>query len=177
MRVAATDRSVGVELDPVAVGVGDLDAHEPAVVLPFGLDDAGRAKTLSRRPRRMIVGQAKAEVVGARQLASHRRSLRERQLRTVVRAKDQEMFVGVDSLRQPEVRAIERGGPLSIADGERNVVERHPPIMPSPSAGQPGGFEADRFERRRRHHARLPAAANCSEVSQPGLPSCLLGCR
>ena len=42
--------SVGVELDAVAVGIGDLDAHEPAVVLPFGLDHA-RARKRSRAAR------------------------------------------------------------------------------------------------------------------------------
>ncbi len=42
--------SVGVELDSIAVGVCDLTAHKPAVILPFGFGDAGGAKPLARRP-------------------------------------------------------------------------------------------------------------------------------
>ena len=74
--------SVGVELDAVAVGIGDLDAHEPAVVLPFGLDHPSSAEAFARRAHGCIIRQPKAEVIRVRKL--RRPALRERQLAPVV---------------------------------------------------------------------------------------------
>lgn len=51
--------SVGVELDAVAVGVGDLHADEPPVVLPLGLGNAGSPETLARDADGRLVHQPK----------------------------------------------------------------------------------------------------------------------
>jgi hypothetical protein len=56
---------VGVDLDPVAVGVEDLDAGEAAVVLPLGLGEAGGAEALAGGVDGGGVAEAEAEVDGA----------------------------------------------------------------------------------------------------------------
>ena len=44
------------------------------------------------------------------------------------------MLVVMDPLGEPEVLAVEGGRPLPIADGQGDVVERHPTIIAARSA-------------------------------------------
>src|SRR5213078_2699008 len=64
---SADPGSVREKLDAVAVRVGNLHPHEPMVVLPLGLLDAGRAQPLARGPDLIGARDLEAEVVGTRQ--------------------------------------------------------------------------------------------------------------
>jgi hypothetical protein len=54
---------VSVDLDEVAVGVGDLAAHESPVILPFDLGDAGCAEALARNSHGRVVRKPEPEMV------------------------------------------------------------------------------------------------------------------
>jgi len=70
--------SVGVDLDAVAVRIGDLDAHESPIALPLGLGDASGAEVLARSPYGCLVGKPEPEMVRAGKLDGDRLAVRER---------------------------------------------------------------------------------------------------
>lgn len=63
-------------LDAITVRVGDLDADEPAIVLPLGLRNARLRKPFTCGAHVSFGGQTEAEVVGTRQLRCDRHSSR-----------------------------------------------------------------------------------------------------
>jgi hypothetical protein len=112
------------QLDSIAVRVGDLDADEAMIVLPFGLSRARLLQPLARASDRVGVLELEAEVVGAGQPVRHR-ALAQREERAVGRPEDQEVLVVVHPFGKPEVLAVEGRGHLPIADRQRDVVQRH----------------------------------------------------
>jgi hypothetical protein len=102
---------VGVGLDPISVGIEDLDADEAAVILPLGLCDTRRAEALARRVDGGLVSEAEAEVVGAGKVGGDGLGVGEGELGTVGGAEDQQVLVVEDALGEAEVLAVE--GPPS----------------------------------------------------------------
>ena len=123
-----------VQLDPVAVRVGHLDAHEAVAVLPLALGHRRRAQPLAGAAHLVPAVHLEAEVVAGRQPV-RRRALGEREQLAAGRAEDQQVGVVVHALREPEVLAVERRGPLPVGDGEGDVVEPHRAII---AADPPG---------------------------------------
>ena len=80
-------------------------------------------------PHGRVVGEPEAEVVRARKARGDRLAGRERKLGPVGRPEDQQVIILEDVLGETEVLAVERGRPLEIRDGQRDVVERHRPSI------------------------------------------------
>ena len=102
------DARGGEELDPVAVGIGYLDTHETAIVLPFGLRNACPLEPLASPPDLVGVIELEAEVECVERGLGDGAFL-EREERAVRRCKDEQVLVVVEPLGEPEVPAVEVG--------------------------------------------------------------------